>query len=120
MSQGLPFWLSVTVFLFYFKARLSLLDKDLDDRFVEVEIETSELNRKRDLFQKNETTIKGLEENQQIIQNEYDLSKAEENELNEKLQNQLKFIGKETYRNIFSPIMILRIYFNSLKSRCSE
>ena len=79
---------------------MASLNDELDDRFVEVEIETSELNRKRDLFEKNEKTIKGLQENQQIIQNEYDLLKAEENELIEKLQRQLTVIGKETYRNV--------------------
>ena len=50
------------------------------------------------MFQKNETIIRGLEENQQKIQTEYDLLKAEENELSEELQSQLKIIGKETYR----------------------
>ena len=91
------------------------MDKDLDDRFAEVEIETSELNRKRDLFQNNETAIKGLEENQQIIQNEYDLLKAEENELNEKLQSQLKLIGKENYRNTIKIGLILSIWNSARK-----
>ena len=81
-----------------FKARLASLNSDLDNRFAEVEVETSDLNRKRDMFQKNETIIRGLEENQQKNQNEYDLLKAEENELGEELQSQLKIIGKETYR----------------------
>ena len=50
------------------------------------------------MFQKNETIIRGVEENQQKIQTEYDLLKAEENELSEELHSQLKIIGKETYR----------------------
>ena len=74
------------------------MNSDLDNRFAEVERETSEVNRKRDMFQKNETIIRSLEENQQKIQTEYDLLKAEENELSEELQSQLKIIGKETYR----------------------
>ena len=82
---------------------MASLNDELDDRFVEVEIETSEVNRLRDVFEKNEKTISGLEENRQKIQNEYDLMKAEDDELDDKLKSQLKFIGKETYKliNIF-------------------
>jgi len=76
------------------------LNDELDDRFVEVEIETSEVNRLRDIFEKNEKTISGLEENRQKIQNEYDLMKAEDDELDDKLKSQLKFIGKEIYKPI--------------------
>ena len=76
------------------------MNDELDDRFVEVEIETSEVNRLRDIFEKNEKTISGLEENRQKIQNEYDLMKAEDDELDDKLKSQLKFIGKEIYKPI--------------------
>ena len=79
---------------------MASLNDELDDRFVEVEIETSEVNRLRDVFEKNEKTISGLEENRQKIQNEYDLMKAEDDELDDKLKSQLKFIGKETYKLI--------------------
>ena len=76
------------------------MNDELDDRFVEVEIETSEVNRLRDIFEKDEKTISGLEENRQKIQNEYDLMKAEDDELDDKLKSQLKFIGKEIYKSI--------------------
>ena len=76
------------------------MNDELDDRFVEVEIETSEVNRLRDIFEKNEKTISGLEENRQKIQNEYDLMKADDDELDDKLESQLKFIGKEIYKPI--------------------
>jgi len=76
------------------------LNDELDDRFVEVEIETSEVNRLRDIFEKNEKTISGLEENRQKIQNEYDLMKADDDQLDDKLKSQLKFIGKEIYKPI--------------------
>ena len=76
------------------------MNDELDDRFVEVEIETSEVNRLRDIFEKDEKTISGLEENRQKIQNEYDLMKAEDDELDDKLKSQLKFIGKEIYKPI--------------------
>ena len=79
---------------------MASLNDELDDRFVEVEIETSEVNRLRDVFEKNEKTISGLEENRQKTQNEYDLMKAEDDELDDKLKSQLKFIGKETYKLI--------------------
>ena len=79
---------------------MASLNDELDDRFVEVEIETSEVNRLRDVFDKNEKTISGLEENRQKIQNEYDLMKAEDDELDDKLKSQLKFIGKEIYKLI--------------------
>ena len=79
---------------------MASLNDELDDRFVEVEIETSEVNRLRDVFEKNEKTISGLEENRQKIQNEYDLMKAEDDELDDKLKSQLKFIGKEIYKPI--------------------
>ena len=79
---------------------MASLNDELDDRFVEVEIETSEVNRLRDVFEKNEKTISGLEENRQKIQNEYDLMKAEDDELDDKLKSQLKFIGKEIYKLI--------------------
>lgn len=76
------------------------MNDELDDRFVEVEIETSEVNRLRDIFEKNEKTISGLEENRQKIQNEYDLMKADDDQLDDKLKSQLKFIGKEIYKPI--------------------
>ena len=76
------------------------MNDELDDRFVEVEIETSEVNRLRDIFEKNEKTISGLEENRQKIQNEYDLMKADDDQLDDKLKSQLKFIGKEIYEPI--------------------
>ena len=80
-----------------FKACLASLNDDLDDRFVEIEIETSELNRRRDIFQANEKTIAELKEKHQKDQDEFDLLKAENNELDEQLQRQLKFIGTGTY-----------------------
>ena len=70
-----------------FKACLASLNDDLDDRFVEIEIETSELNRR----------IAELKEKHQKDQDEFDLLKAENNELDEQLQRQLKFIGTGTY-----------------------
>ena len=79
---------------------MTSLNDELDDRFVEVEIETSEVNRLRDIFEENEKTISGLEENRQTIQNEYDLMKTEDDELDDKLKSQLKFIGKEIYEPI--------------------
>ena len=91
------------------------MNDELDDRFVEVEIETSEVNRLRDIFEKNEKTISGLEENRQKIQNEYDLMKAEDDELDDKLKSQLKFIGKEIYKPIKMLSMSMIVY--SQKSR---
>ena len=76
---------------------MASLNDDLDDRFVEIEIETSELNRRRDIFQTNEKTIAELKEKHQKDQDEFDLLKAENNELDEQLQRQLKFIGTGTY-----------------------
>ena len=86
------------------------MNDELDDRFVEVEIETSEVNRLRDIFEKNEKTISGLEENRQKIQNEYDLMKAEDDELDDKLKSQLKFIGKEIYKSIRMLSMSMIVY----------
>ena len=91
------------------------MNDELDDRFVEVEIETSEVNRLRDIFEKNEKTISGLEENRQKIQNEYDLMKAEDDELDDKLKSQLLFIGKEIYKPIKMLSMSMIVY--SQKSR---
>ena len=89
---------------------MTSLNDELDDRFVEVEIETSEVNRLRDIFEENEKTISGLEENRQKIQNEYDLLKAEDDELDDKLKSQLKFIGKEIYKPIKMRFMNMIVY----------
>ena len=86
------------------------MNDELDDRFVEVEIETSEVNRLRDIFEKNEKTISGLEENRQKIQNEYDLMKAEDDELDDNFKSQLKFIGKEIYKSIRMLSMSMIVY----------
>ena len=86
------------------------MNDELDDRFVEVEIETSEVNRLRDIFEKNEKTISGLEENRQKIQNEYDLMKADDDQLDDKLESQLKFIGKEIYKPIKMLFMSMIVY----------
>ena len=94
---------------------MTSLNDELDDRFVEVEIETSEVNRLRDIFEENEKTISGLEENRQTIQNEYDLMKTEDDELDEKLKSQLKFIGKEIYKPIKMRFMSMIVYMQ--KSR---
>ena len=94
---------------------MTSLNDELDDRFVEVEIETSEVNRLRDIFEENEKTISGLEENRQKIQNEYDLLKAEDDELDDKLKSQLKFIGKEIYKPIKMRFMSMIVYMQ--KSR---
>ena len=89
---------------------MTSLNDELDDRFVEVEIETSEVNRLRDIFEENEKTISGLEENRQTIQNEYDLMKTEDDELDDKLKSQLKFIGKEIYKPIKMRFMNMIVY----------
>ena len=94
---------------------MTSLNDELDDRFVEVEIETSEVNRLRDIFEENEKTISGLEENRQTIQNEYDLMKTEDDELDDKLKSQLKFIGKEIYKPIKMRFMSMIVYMQ--KSR---
>ena len=86
------------------------MNDELDDRFVEVEIETSEVNRLRDIFEKNEKTISGLEENRQKIQNEYDLMKADDDELDHKLECQLRFEGKEIYKPIKMLFMSMIVY----------
>lgn len=89
---------------------MALLNDELEDRFAEVEIETSKLDRQRELFEKNEKTIADLEENRQNIQSEYDSLKAEEGELDDRLEKQLKSIGKETYKPIKLLSMSIIVY----------